>query len=121
LITGFSLAAVALFVVFFGTPGWRRQRVDAHSTVTADSTPVADGAAPAAPLEEQLLDASSTDESGDAANELAQADPVHAPDTSPPGQDSTPIPKPPPVSRFGFDLEHGTPMPPEAREPKPVY
>src|SRR5262249_36934729 len=61
LITGFSLAAVALFVVLFGIPGWRRQGVDARSTITADSTPLVDDAAPPAPLDQQALEASGAD------------------------------------------------------------
>jgi hypothetical protein len=54
---------------------------------------------------------------------LAQAEPVRMVEAAAP-----PVPEPAPVAkaaspptRFNYDLEHGTPMPPDSRDPKPVY
>jgi hypothetical protein len=55
------------------------------------------------------------------AGELARAEPisVHEPPAS--GSDSPSGFKAAPPTRFGYDLEHGIPMPPDARESKSVY
>jgi hypothetical protein len=60
---------------------------------------------------------------------LAQAETIAAAETSAPGLVSTTQPSgyatnsipTPAIPRYGFDLEHGIPMPPDARGAKPAY
>jgi hypothetical protein len=54
-------------------------------------------------------------------SELAETDPIHNPETPTSAVDPAPVAKALPRTRFGFDLEHGTPSPRDMRETKPVY
>ena len=61
------------------------------------------------------------DKGESAASQVAETEPPRSAESSSSGLDAATAPKSPPHTRFGFDLEHGTPMPPDSREAKPVY
>jgi Putative zinc-finger len=121
-ITGAGVAAAILALVI-ALPAVRRQHSDAQSVIRANAEPLADDVVPEvtstaedpAPLE--IAD----DRASIPARELAQADPVPVPQAPVPAHEGSPSPKTAPPSRLNFDLEHGTPMPPDARGAKPVY
>jgi len=121
LVVGYSVAA-AIVVALIGFPVLRRQWVEAQSTIVANAAPLADQIVPPPLIDEPSPAVADTDDDGEiSAGHLADADPVRAPESSGSGSDGTLAPRPAPHTRFGYDLEHGTPMPPDTRESKPVY
>ena len=124
LVLGISVAA-SLLIAIVEVPALHRQWVDAQSTIVANAAPLADPDVSPLPPDEEPLETSDPDEVNDvAANPLVQTEPARTSETPVAGLDGVSAPKPSPASpprRFGYDLEHGTPMPPDAREPKPVY
>jgi hypothetical protein len=122
LVVGISVAA-SLLIAIVVVPALHRQRVDAQSTIVANAAPLADQDVSPLPPDEEPLETSDPDEASDAAaNQVVQTEPTRNVETPVAGLDGASTPKPsPPPRRFGYDLEHGTPMPPDAREPKPVY
>jgi hypothetical protein len=126
LVLGISVAA-SLLVAIIEVPALRRQWVDAEARIVANAAPLADPDVSPLPPEEEPLETSDPDEVSDvAANQLVQTEPALTSETPVAGLDGASAPKPAPSPtapprRFGYDLEHGTPMPPDAREPKPVY
>jgi hypothetical protein len=124
LVLGISLAA-SLLVMIIEVPALRRQWADAQARIVANAAPLADPDVSPLASEEESLATSDPDEFLDeGANPLVQTEPVRTSETPVAGLDGTSAPKPSPASpprRFGYDLEHGTPMPLDAREPKPVY
>jgi len=119
LVLGYS-ASAAILVALIGFPVLRRQWVEAQSTIVANATPLSDPVVPPPPIDDSSSGAANPDDDGEvSAGHLAEADPVRASET--PGPDGTLAPRPAPHTRFGYDLEHGTPMPPDTRESKPVY
>ncbi len=119
---GASLAAsvLALLVV---VPSWKRQ-ADAEATIHANATPLAGLIRPPGRPQPE---ATAPDESqaeadrGIPAGELAQAEPVRPPAEPSPAASAPPPVRTAPPTRFGYDLEPGTPMPPDGRDAKPVY
>jgi hypothetical protein len=124
LVLGISLAA-SLLVMIIEVPALRRQLADAQARIVANAAPLADPDVSPLASEEESSATSDPDEFHDeGANPLVQTEPARTSETPVAGLDGTSAPKPSPASpprRFGYDLEHGTPMPPDAREPKPVY
>jgi hypothetical protein len=121
----FSVAA-GLLALVIGLPVVRRHEADAAATIRAATEPLAGRVVPPRPPEPQH-EPSLTPRAGAErvipANQLAQAEPIGVPEASAPGPGSEggSGSKAGPPPRLGFDLEHGYPMPPEARDPKPVY
>jgi Putative zinc-finger len=124
LVLGISLAA-SILVAIIGVPALHRQWADAQARIAANAAPLADPGVSPLPAEEDSFENPDPDEVNDvAANPLVQTEPARTSETPVAGLDGASAPKPSPASpprRFGYDLEHGTPMPPDAREPKPVY
>jgi len=121
LVLGLSVAA-AVLALLIGFPAASRQLADAESTIRANATPLAGRVDP--PVQPQA-EPPAISEPGDdrdiPANQLAQAEPIAAPEPTASGLDGTPASKAGAPPRFGYDLEHGIPMPPDARDSKLVY
>jgi len=121
LVLGSSLVA-AILVALIGFPVLHRQWVEAQSTIVANAAPLADQVVPPQPIDEPSPGLASLDDDGEGpAGHLAETDQARASETPVSGPDGTLTPRPAPHIRFGYDLEHGTPMPPDTRESKPVY
>jgi len=117
-----SAAAAAILTVVIVIPTARRQQADAQSTIRANAAPLA-GRVFLPVLHEPEAPATSepADDRDIATNQLAQAEPVPTAETPAPGLDGGSASKAVATSRYGYDLEHGIPMPPDARDSKPVY
>jgi hypothetical protein len=114
----------SLLVAVIGYPILHSQLLDAQSTIDANAAPLADDAVAPLPPDEELVQNPEPDETVDTgAGQVAQTEPALAPEGPVSALDATSTPKQPPPRqrRFGYDLEHGTPMPPDSRELKPVY
>jgi hypothetical protein len=113
--------AVALLVALIGISVARQQWKTAQSIILANSVPLADPVSVPMVVDEPPLEIADRDENDVPVNQLAEAEPSRPTETPTSGIDAVAAPKPSPQTRFGFDLEHGTPMPPDTREAKPVY
>jgi hypothetical protein len=116
-----GLAAIILFAltgIGISHERWRNAQfiVTANSAPSHDSSPV-----PALPDQEPPLEVETYGRNDIPPNQLADAEPTHSPEISPSAAEAVAAPKQSPRIRFGFDLEHGTPMPPDTREARPVY
>jgi len=119
-VTGAGVAAAILAMVIV-LPAVRRQHSKALSIIRANAEPLADCVLPAVPAEaEETAAPDLADDLGIPARELAQAEPIPVPQAPTSGHEAAPASKTTTPSRLNFDLEHGTPMPPEARDAK-VY
>jgi hypothetical protein len=118
---GFSLAASVL-VLLIGLPIVHRQRADARATISANAAPLERPVILPAPTDEESPATSDLADAVDVpANQLALAEPVQPPEAPASGPDGTPAPKTVAPPRFGYDLDHGIPMPPDSRDSRPVY
>jgi hypothetical protein len=119
----------------------RQRCADAEATITANIAPLGEPAVPLATTQKLAWEIPDRNQNEVPANQLAEADPPRAAERRPvnvrvpersadpprPAEspvaavETAPIPKPSPTARLGFDLDHGTPMPPDSREAKPVY
>jgi hypothetical protein len=114
--------SAAILVTLAGIAVARRQWETAESTVLANSVPLAHPAPLPLVIDEQLPPETVDRELNDvSATQLAEAEPARPTEAPTSGSDAIAAPKPSPHTRFGFDLEHGTPMPRDTRETKPVY
>ncbi len=126
--------AAAVLVLTIGLPEAHRQQGSAQSIISANTQPLAGAVKPPIPVEaETPALTNSADDADPSPSELTQTDPIPVPETpttesAPASKTVTatvtaaPAPAPPPSpSRWNYDLEHGTPMPPHARDAKPVY
>jgi len=121
LVLGYSVVA-AIIIALIGFPVFRRQWLEAQSTIVANAAPLVDEVVSPQPIDEPPPGVANVDDDGEVpASYLAEADLVRAPEIPGAGPDGTLAPKPAPQIRFGYDLDHGTPMPPDTRESKPVY
>jgi hypothetical protein len=118
-VVGLSLAA-AVVTLMIGFPVLRRHRADAEFTIRANAEPIADYTAPVVRAEVELPPAEDSVREVPA-SDLVQVEPLTAPEGPTPRVDAAPALKAPAALRFGYDLEHGIPMPPDARDAKPVY
>jgi len=121
-ITGAGLAAAILALVI-ALPAVRRQHSDAQSIIHANAEPLTHPVVPEVPVKAE--DPAPADVADDRASiparELAQAEPIPVPQAPATAHEGSPASKTATPSRLNFDLEHGTPMPPDARGAKPVY
>ena len=115
--------AAAVVVTLTGIAGARRQWKTAQATILANSAPLAKPVPVPLVIPEQLpLETADRDLNDVSATQLAEAEPPRiAETTAASALDAAAAPKSPPNTRFGFDLEHGTPMPRDTRDAKPVY
>jgi len=116
-------AAAAILAMVIALPAVRRQHSDAQSVIHANAEPLADNLVSEVPVtaEDTALPDIADDRASIPARELAQADPIPVPQAPAPAHEGAPAPKTAPPSRLNFDLEHGIPRPPDARDAKPVY
>jgi hypothetical protein len=120
-VTGAAVAAAILALVI-GLPAVHRQHAEAPAIIRDNAAPLAGQVMPSAPAESEkpaLPDLA--DDRDIPARELAQAEPIPVPQAPTSGREGSPASKTATPSRLNFDLEHGTPMPPDARDAKPVY
>ncbi len=114
--------AAAVLVTLSGIAVARWQWKNAQSTILANSVPLAHPVPVPSVIDEQLpLETADRDLDDVPATQLAEAEPSRPTETHTSGNDALAAPKPSPHTRFGFDLEHGTHMPRDTREAKPVY
>lgn len=119
---GRAASATALCIMAITVPTLFQQWHDAQHTIFVNATPLAQPALPATAESEPLPDMADSDGTADlAAHEVAEADPVTLPDASPSATDPAPISKKGHGTRLGYDVEHGAPALPDARDVKPVY
>lgn len=129
---GLSLAMAGMLVLMLVTV-IQRQKVQAKAQIVAKAAPIPTMETPLAEPREESEDvvtafSSSTDSR--ASDSLAQAEPA-APAEVPVTEQNTPAKTATTATtttatttsapRYDFDLEHGTPMPPETRGGKPTY
>ncbi|MGP0062035.1 MAG: hypothetical protein ACLQGP_00350 [Isosphaeraceae bacterium] len=114
---GVAAAILALVIVL---PTVRRQHTDAQSIIRANAEPIP--AMPSVVVEaEEPAPPVLADDRDIPPRELAQAEPIPVPQTQASSHEGAPASRTATPSRLNFDLEHGTPMPPDARDAKPVY
>jgi Putative zinc-finger len=116
--TGVAAASLALLI---GLPAIRRQHTDAQSIIRANAEPIPVTQRTPAEKLEAPAPAELANDRDIPPRELAQAEPIPVPQPPPPGREGAPTSRIATPSRLNFDLEHGTPMPPDARDAKPVY
>jgi hypothetical protein len=115
-------AAAAILAVLIGIPAAHRQAADAESTILANAAPREGWVIPPVQSEPELpVTANPSSDRDLPARQLAQAEPISVPEPPAAGSDGTSGSKATAPTRFGYDLEHGIPMPPDGREAKPVY
>ena len=124
-VVGASLAASVLALAVVLPVSWR-QRAGAEAMIRDNAAPVNTVVAlppEPQPEAEDPAESGPEDDRDISASQLAQAEPIHPPaePTPTPAADAAPSTKPVAPTRFGYDLEHGTPMPPDGRDAKPVY
>ena len=119
----FKTGAVAAAVLVTLTGMWmaHRDRAIAENIILANSMPLADPLPVTAVAEEAPSENVDRDKDDVPINQLAEAEPPRSPESASPSRVEATVPKPSIHTRFGFDLEHGIPMPPDSREAKPVY
>jgi len=120
LVLGLGLIA-SLLIAVVAVPGLWHEWANAQSTIKTNAAPLADrGAAPGERAFELRPDPTRSDDS-ETQDEVVQADVARPVEPPGGGVNSSTEAKPAAPARFGYDLEHGIPMPPDARESKPVY
>jgi hypothetical protein len=114
--------AAAVLVMLTGIVRARWQWKTAQSTILANSVRLANPVPVPVVIDEQLPPETVDQDANDvAATQLAEAEPSRPIEAPALGTDAVAAPKPSPPTRFGFDLEHGIPMPRDTRDAKPVY
>jgi hypothetical protein len=123
-IAGSGMAAI-LATVWILVPAARRQEAAAQAVMASNQRVPAELAGPPVSMFAQTAEDSHTPIESDVASDgaLAQAETARVVEATPsPAPDPAPVAKSPPApTRFNYDLEHGTPMPRDSRDPKPVY
>ncbi len=122
-IAGASLAASILAILVVLPVTWR-VRAAADAKIHENAAPVAMSVGPAGPTEAKLpdpIEPASASSRDIPAGHLAQAEPIKPPADPPPSNDAASGSKSGTTARYGYDLEHGTPMPLDGRDAKPVY
>lgn len=121
-VAGVSLAASVLILLTVVPVVWRLRAV-AEAKIAANAVPVAPLLGPPAPVGSELADVDTPSPAQDRDiddHQLARAEPIKPPAEPSTAADGAAGGKPG-ASRFGYDLEHVTPMPPEGRDSRPVY
>ncbi len=118
-----TTAAAAVLTLIIGLPAVHRQESRARSLIRANAEPHAGWVTSPRSVEAELLASPTPAADRDIPpNELAQADPIPVPEPPPtPSGDGSPTPRTSTPPRWNYDLEHGIPMPQDARDSKPVY
>jgi hypothetical protein len=122
-IVGASLAASVLALVVVLPTAWRRQAA-AEANILANAAPAANSVGPPTPDEPvvaEVKDPTPRAHRHIPTDQLAQAEPIRPPAEPPSAADAKAGPRPEPPVQFDYDLDHGTPMPPDGRDAKPVY
>lgn len=112
--------AAAVLVTLTGTWMAHREWVIAQNMIPTNNMPLADPLPVAVVAEEPPLENVDRNRDDVPINQLAEVEPPRIQETVSPRVEAI-APKPSMHTRFGFDLEHGIPMPPDSREAKPVY
>jgi hypothetical protein len=121
-VAGVSLAASVLILLTVVPVSWRLRAL-AEAKMLAHAVPVAPWVGPPAPTGFEVADGNTLAPAQDRDiddHQLARAEPIKPPAEPSTAADGGAGGKPG-ASRFGYDLEHVTPMPPEGRDSKPVY
>jgi hypothetical protein len=120
LVLGAGLVASLCFFLIT-VPGVWREWSTAQSTIQQNAFPLANRIVlPEERVVEPRTDPTPSDDS-ETQHELVQVDTTRPVESVRGGTTSGAEPKPAAHPRFGYDLEHGIPMPPDARESKSVY
>lgn len=128
-VTGAAVLAASVLALLVAMPALWRGPSAAPAGSRAEAIPVADQIDEPVPPEPEvanLLESRPDDDPHDQelpAGQLARADlpPAPSPASAPADPVATADPRPGTATRLGFDLEPGTPMPPDGRDAKPVY
>jgi hypothetical protein len=115
-------AAAAILAGVIGIPVAHRRAADAEATILANAAPHEGWVIPS--VRSQPDRPATADPGADRelpARQVAQTEPVPLPEPPAVASDGSAAPKAATPTRFGYDLQLGIPMPPDAREPKPVY
>lgn len=112
--------AAALLLMLSAFSLAHRQWTIAQVTILANAVPLADPIPVPKITEEPPVEIADRDRNDVPVNQLADAEPPSPAETAPVAVEAS-VPKPSSRTRFGFDLEHGIPMPPDTRDAKPVY
>jgi hypothetical protein len=117
---GASIAATILLgLIGFSLLRWQQDA--AHSTIASNTKPLPDPVAVSPPDDAPLAENPDRDSDDSRVGQLADTEPLRASETPVSASDAVPVSKSLSRTRFGFDLEHGVPMPYDTREAKPVY
>jgi hypothetical protein len=119
-VLGLGTAATLLITLIAVSRVWREWSI-AQYTIEANALPLAIRGATPGERSTELPPETNSSPDHDAQDELVQADATRPVEPSGVGANSNAESKPAAPARFGYDLEHGIPMPPDARESKPVY
>jgi hypothetical protein len=117
----FSLAVALLAVLILVPVIYRRQ---AQAQIAANAAPIPHLAVPLAEPRAEPDELTTVPEADSHPTDaLAQADPASVPEPPAPGPSlaSKPTVTASTTPRYDFDLDHGIPMPPDARGGKPAY
>jgi hypothetical protein len=114
-----SIAAVLLLMLSAFALG-HRQWTSAQITIFANAVPLVDPTPVSTITEEPPLEMADRNSNDVPVNQLDDAEPPRPTEIAPAAVEVS-APKPSSRTRFGFDLEHGIPMPPDTRDAKPVY
>jgi hypothetical protein len=114
-----SIAAALLLMLSAFSLAHRKWTI-AQATIVANAAPLADPIPVPKITEEPPVEIADRDRNDIPVNQLADAEPPSRAETAPSAVEAS-VPKPSSRTRFGFDLEHGIPMPPDTRDAKPVY
>jgi hypothetical protein len=113
-------AAAAILLTLIGIGVARRDWTGAQAIITANRTALADLLPSTPAVEEPMPEVADRNKDDVPLNQLADAEPARPSEAASHGVEA-PVPKPSIHTRFGFDLEHGVPMPPDTRDAKTVY
>jgi hypothetical protein len=120
LIFGLSIAATILMGLTL-LQFLQRRWDDAEATIAANRMSLGEIVVPLPISEEPVLETADRDKNVVTPIQLPEAEPPRPAESQAVAVETAPPLKSPPPTRFGFDLDHGTPMPPDSREAKPVY
>ncbi len=117
-----GLGTAAVFAFLIVHPVLQYQRNTAERVIQANRSPLADQ--PQVLISDdtsapEVTDLANTDDA--TASALSEDDLTRVPELTRSGLESGTAVKNTPKTRLGYDLEHGIPAPPDAREAKPVY
>ena len=97
----------------------QRKYNDAEAMIAANRVPLDELVVPMSTSDEPVVEITDHSANEVPPNQLADADPQRPDEFQAPAVETAPILKSSPPTRFGFDLDHGTPMPPDSATPSP--